>query len=57
MQQTLFVSEKLESPQILSKLFPQTAPQVDEETERERKRKEEEEAKENEKAFKRMKFG
>lgn len=45
------------SPEILSKLFPQTATNVDEETERERKRKEEEEAKENEKAWKRMKLG
>ncbi|XP_004527147.1 mitochondrial import inner membrane translocase subunit TIM50-C [Ceratitis capitata] len=48
---------KASSPEILSKLFPQTAANVDEETERERKRKEEEEAKENEKAWKRMKIG
>ncbi|XP_005182968.1 mitochondrial import inner membrane translocase subunit TIM50-C [Musca domestica] len=49
--------KKPASPEILSKLFPQTAANVDEETEKERKRKEEEEAKENEKAFKRMKVG
>uniref|UniRef100_D3TQJ3 Mitochondrial import inner membrane translocase subunit TIM50 n=1 Tax=Glossina morsitans morsitans TaxID=37546 RepID=D3TQJ3_GLOMM len=48
---------KQTSPEILSKLFPQTATNIDEETERERKRKEDEEAKENEKAWKRMKFG
>uniref|UniRef100_A0A1I8Q899 Mitochondrial import inner membrane translocase subunit TIM50 n=1 Tax=Stomoxys calcitrans TaxID=35570 RepID=A0A1I8Q899_STOCA len=50
-------TKKPASPEILSKLFPQTAANVDEETEKERKRKEEEEAKENEKAFKRMKVG
>ncbi|XP_050328154.1 mitochondrial import inner membrane translocase subunit TIM50-C-like isoform X1 [Bactrocera neohumeralis] len=50
-------TKKASSPEILSKLFPQTAANVDEETERERKRKEEEEAKENEKAWKRMKIG
>ncbi|XP_011206332.2 mitochondrial import inner membrane translocase subunit TIM50-C isoform X1 [Bactrocera dorsalis] len=50
-------TKKTSSPEILSKLFPQTAANVDEETERERKRKEEEEAKENEKAWKRMKIG
>ncbi|XP_075159034.1 mitochondrial import inner membrane translocase subunit TIM50-C-like [Haematobia irritans] len=50
-------TKKPASPEILSKLFPQTAANVDEETEKERKRKEEEEAKENEKAFKRMKIG
>ncbi|XP_011183365.1 mitochondrial import inner membrane translocase subunit TIM50-C-like [Zeugodacus cucurbitae] len=50
-------AKKASSPEILSKLFPQTAANVDEETERERKRKEEEEAKENEKAWKRMKIG
>lgn len=48
---------KVTAPPILSKLFPQTATNVDEETERERQRKEDEEAKENEKAWKRMKFG
>uniref|UniRef100_A0A034VQL7 Mitochondrial import inner membrane translocase subunit TIM50 n=1 Tax=Bactrocera dorsalis TaxID=27457 RepID=A0A034VQL7_BACDO len=54
----LYTTEKkTSSPEILSKLFPQTAANVDEETERERKRKEEEEAKENEKAWKRMKIG
>ncbi|XP_039960621.1 mitochondrial import inner membrane translocase subunit TIM50-C-like isoform X2 [Bactrocera tryoni] len=54
----LYTTEKkASSPEILSKLFPQTAANVDEETERERKRKEEEEAKENEKAWKRMKIG
>lgn len=53
----LYIPEKPASPEILSKLFPQTATNVDEETERERKRKEEEEAKENEKAWKRMKLG
>ncbi|XP_036317704.1 mitochondrial import inner membrane translocase subunit TIM50-C [Rhagoletis pomonella] len=50
-------TKKAASPEILSKLFPQTALNVDEETERERKRKDEEEAKENEKAWKRMKIG
>ncbi|XP_023298765.2 mitochondrial import inner membrane translocase subunit TIM50-C-like [Lucilia cuprina] len=50
-------TKKPASPEILSKLFPQTATNVDEETERERKRKEEEDAKENEKAWKRMKLG
>ncbi|XP_061389211.1 mitochondrial import inner membrane translocase subunit TIM50-C-like [Musca vetustissima] len=54
---TTDASKKPASPEILSKLFPQTAANVDEETEKERKRKEEEEAKENEKAFKRMKVG
>ncbi|XP_073830609.1 mitochondrial import inner membrane translocase subunit TIM50-C-like [Musca autumnalis] len=53
---TTDASKKPASPEILSKLFPQTAA-VDEESEKERKRKEEEEAKENEKAFKRMKVG
>lgn len=45
------------APKILSKLFPHTAINVDEETEKARKHKEEEDAKENEKAWKRMKFG
>lgn len=45
------------TPKILSKLFPHTAANVDEETERARKNKEEEDAKENEKAWKRMKLG
>ncbi|XP_055843455.1 mitochondrial import inner membrane translocase subunit TIM50-C-like [Episyrphus balteatus] len=50
--------ETNKAPEILSKLFPQTAATDDEETIRERKRKEEEEeAKENEKAWKQMKFG
>lgn len=50
-------TKKASSPEILSKLFPQTAANVDEDTERERKRKDEEEAKENEKAWKHMKIG
>ncbi|XP_067642391.1 mitochondrial import inner membrane translocase subunit TIM50-C-like [Eurosta solidaginis] len=54
---TTETTKKAGSPEILSKLFPQTAANVDKETERERKRKEEEEAKENEKAWKRMKIG
>lgn len=50
--------ETNKAPEILSKLFPQTAATDDEETIRERKRKEEEEeAKENEKAWRQMKFG
>lgn len=57
MENSIEKPELPSSPEILSKLFPQTAVNVDEETERERKRKEEEESKENEKAWKRMKFG
>ncbi|TDG40851.1 hypothetical protein AWZ03_012733 [Drosophila navojoa] len=42
---------------LLSKLFPQTSPDVDSTAEQERKKREEDEAKENERAWKRMKLG
>ncbi|KAH8332140.1 hypothetical protein KR074_001588 [Drosophila pseudoananassae] len=42
---------------LLAKLFPQTAPEVDNDLAKERKQQEEEEAKENEHAWKRMKLG
>jgi len=42
---------------LLSKLFPQTAPDADNGAEQERKKREEDEAKENERAWKRMKLG
>ncbi|XP_017054829.1 mitochondrial import inner membrane translocase subunit TIM50-C [Drosophila ficusphila] len=42
---------------LLAKLFPQTAPEVDTSAEQERQKREEEEAKENERAWKRMKLG
>ncbi|KAH8386923.1 hypothetical protein KR093_003541 [Drosophila rubida] len=42
---------------LLSKLFPQTAPDADSGAEQERKKREEDEAKENERAWKRMKLG
>ncbi|KAI8036057.1 mitochondrial import inner membrane translocase subunit TIM50-C [Drosophila gunungcola] len=42
---------------LLAKLFPQTAPEVDSSAEQERQKREEEEAKENERAWKRMKLG
>lgn len=44
------------APQILSKLFPQTAEPTTEEAERERKKQEEESRKEKEKSWKRMKL-
>jgi len=42
---------------LLAKLFPQTSPEVDSTAEQERQKREEEEAKENERAWKRMKLG
>ncbi|XP_017064291.1 mitochondrial import inner membrane translocase subunit TIM50-C isoform X2 [Drosophila eugracilis] len=42
---------------LLAKLFPQTSPEVDSNAEQERQKREEEEAKENERAWKRMKLG
>ncbi|EDW65442.1 mitochondrial import inner membrane translocase subunit TIM50-C [Drosophila virilis] len=42
---------------LLSKLFPQTSPDADSNAEQERKKREEDEAKENERAWKRMKLG
>ncbi|XP_017009371.2 mitochondrial import inner membrane translocase subunit TIM50-C [Drosophila takahashii] len=45
------------SAPLLAKLFPQTAPEVDSSAEQERQKREEEEAKENERAWKRMKLG
>ncbi|ALC48919.1 ttm3 [Drosophila busckii] len=42
---------------LLSKLFPQTSPEADAGAEQERKKREEDEAKENERAWKRMKLG
>lgn len=42
---------------MLSKLFPQTSPDADSNAEQERKKREEDEAKENERAWKRMKLG
>lgn len=42
---------------LLSKLFPQTAPEADNGAKQERKKREEDEAKENERAWKRMKLG
>ncbi|EDV45677.1 mitochondrial import inner membrane translocase subunit TIM50-C [Drosophila erecta] len=42
---------------LLAKLFPQTSPEVDTNAEQERQKREEEEAKENERAWKRMKLG
>ncbi|KAH8257880.1 hypothetical protein KR038_002403, partial [Drosophila bunnanda] len=42
---------------LLAKLFPQTSPEVDRGGEEERKKRDEEEAKENERAWKRMKLG
>ncbi|XP_016981227.1 mitochondrial import inner membrane translocase subunit TIM50-C [Drosophila rhopaloa] len=45
------------SAPLLAKLFPQTSPEVDSSAEQERQKREEEEAKENERAWKRMKLG
>ncbi|SPP86914.1 mitochondrial import inner membrane translocase subunit TIM50-C [Drosophila guanche] len=45
------------NPTLLSKLFPQTAPETNKSEEEERKKREEEETKENERAWKRMKLG
>lgn len=56
----LFVSEnnKVEAPQILSKLFPQTSTHnLDETAKAEEKKKEEEEKQEQQNSYKRMKYG
>lgn len=53
-------SQENEAPkptQILSTLFPQTSPGVDDAEKAEQKRKEEEEKKEQDKSWKRMKIG
>ncbi|XP_017143851.1 mitochondrial import inner membrane translocase subunit TIM50-C [Drosophila miranda] len=46
-----------ENASLLSKLFPQTAPEMNKTEEQERQKREEEETKENERAWKRMKLG
>lgn len=48
---------KVEAPQILSKLFPQTSGALDEQAKIEEERKEEEEKKEQQNSWKRMKIG